>query len=227
MPSHDTLPRLRMGRPPIVRPFCPICGVNRLKTGRNPYCSKACSNRARAVPALDRFVGSIGSSRTDLPLSFEMFCRDWQGDIRGDGYGAFPLTHDRQVGAHRYAYAIAAGLNPMTLSPSLSVAHTCDRVLCVQTDGEGVYEVRGVTYQRFGHLYATTPAGNTHDKIDKGRARHVRGEQHPSAKLTDAQVESLCDDWARGATQDSLAEKYGIVQSQVSRLVHRTRRSSP
>jgi hypothetical protein len=226
MPDHDTTSRPRMGRPPLPRPICPICNVKPLKRARDKFCGKSCSNRARAVPPLERFIQNIGPSRIDLSLSFEIACRDWQGDADREGYGLFSFSHERQLRAHRYAYALAAGLDPLNMPAGLDIAHTCDRPLCIQTDGVGTYEVRGRTFPRYGHLYGTDNEANTHDKIDKGRARYARGETHHSAKLTDVQIEQLCLDWAQGMSQTALAARYGISQPQVSRILNMTRRAS-
>ena len=73
------------------------------------------------------------------------------------------------------------------------------------------------------HIRWATAAENQRD-----RARHgteLFGEKHPSAKLTNGEIEAIRRAYANGqTTQRQLSIKYKIGQGQVSRIVNYTRR---
>ncbi len=54
-----------------------------------------------------------------------------------------------------------------------------------------------------------------------GPTNPAKGERNAAAKLTLADVAALRQDYSAGARQVDLAEKYGVAQSHVSRLVRR------
>lgn len=222
MQLNDKAPRARMGRPPVARPLCPQCGVRPLKRARDKFCGKSCSNAARAIPPLDRFLASC-ENRPDLPLVLGMPCIDWVRNFSGDGYPAFTVSHDQNVGAHRYAYALARSQRTgesleSVLASDVHVGHVCDRPACVQSLDEGTYEVRGRIFPRYGHLIGLDNQANTHDKIDKGRARYVSGEAHPNARLTDAEISQMLALLNTGIGQDAVARTFGVSQAYVSRV---------
>lgn len=57
--------------------------------------------------------------------------------------------------------------------------------------------------------------------------RHVRGERHGRAKLTDAQVAQLRERAAFGARQVDLARRFRVSEATVSYLVRYLRRLRP
>lgn len=71
--------------------------------------------------------------------------------------------------AHRVAWIKAHGPIP----DGLQVLHRCDNPPCVL----------------LAHLFLGTPQNNTDDMIEKGR--HMHGEHHVHAKLTDPVVHTL------------------------------------
>lgn len=226
MQSDNSTSR-RLGRPKVDRPLCPVCGINPLKRARDTYCGKACSNAARAVPPLDRFLACETVIRKDLPSLMGLPCIDWTKSFSGDGYPAFSLSHETQVGAHRYAFTLAhAKATGQTvddvLASGVHVAHVCDRPPCIQNGGEaGVYVIRDRTFPRYGHLVGTDNAGNTHDKVDKGRARYAHGEDHYAARLTPEIVQQMDRMYASGMLQREIAEHFGISQGKVSEVLSR------
>lgn len=68
-------------------------------------------------------------------------CWVWTGGKSGGGYGAFSLTHNHRVNAHRFSYALVHGPIP----DNLQIDHLCRNPACVRPD----------------HLEAVTPQVNS------------------------------------------------------------------
>lgn len=140
-------------------------------------------------------------------------CWPWKGTVTTSGYGqlkrAGGKTNDY---AHRVSVELKSG---QRVPKGMVVMHMCDNPLCVNPS----------------HLRVATQRENVQDMLNKGRAKppSVRGERHGSAKLSDDQTLELRAIWDMRhtdprITQEALAKKYGISQSQVSRIVNRQRR---
>jgi hypothetical protein len=142
-------------------------------------------------------------------------CHEWQG-CRTRGYGHFGLG-GRVVYAHRVAWTIANGPIP----DGLDVLHNCpegDNPACCN--------------QR--HLWVGTHIQNMRDRGGKGRTAigdsngtrsrpetRPRGENHPSAKLTWAQVQEIRAKyipWVKSQAQ--LASEFGITKGTVFQILH-------
>lgn len=77
-------------------------------------------------------------------------CWFWIGARTRNGYGQFAVSHNFNVGTHRFAWLISAGSLP--LAP-LEVLHRCDVPACVRPD----------------HLWLGTQSDNLSDAALKGR----------------------------------------------------------
>ena len=137
-------------------------------------------------------------------------CWLWTG-TRVDGYGQLKRQDGQtNVAAHRASYEINRGHIPR----GKVLMHSCDNPPCVNPN----------------HLRVGTQRDNIMDMHKKGRAstKVLRGDQHGSSKITEAQVAEIRRRYAARAvafcTQDSLAREYGITQAQVSRILSRKRR---
>ena len=76
------------------------------------------------------------------------------------------------------------------------------------------------------HVFWGDPSENTgRDRVRDGTVRVPSGETHPLARLSDAQIQSIRDEYAAGGvTQQVLADKYGTNQGRVSAIVlHKVR----
>lgn len=126
-------------------------------------------------------------------------CWIWTAAKLGKGYGQF-WNGDVRMLAHRLSWEWHYGEIP----PGLCVCHHCDNPSCVRPD----------------HLFLGTIAENNRDMTAKGRARlpNLRGEQHPSAVLTEEQVLSILQD-NRGRA--FLAHKYGVHYNTISLIQRR------
>lgn len=131
-------------------------------------------------------------------------CRIWIGRTMRGGYGH--LNWDgRGWYAHRAAWTLANG----TIPDGLKVCHQCDTPACINVE----------------HLFLGTDANNVADKVAKGRqakgekiAIHVRGENSPTATLTDSQVRAIR---AASGPQRAIAAQFGVCQMTVSNIKRR------
>lgn len=132
-------------------------------------------------------------------------CWEWKASCGLGGYGQ--VKFQGVVGsAHRVA-AMLAGLiqnvrsEPLTAT-SILVLHKCDNRKCCNPN----------------HLFLGTQKDNVRDAFQKGRRAGLRGENHPSAKLTFEQASEIRELRKTGRTQRSLAEEYGVSRSQIRKI---------
>jgi hypothetical protein len=107
-------------------------------------------------------------------------------------------------GRMHLAHRVAWGLERGPIPEGLCVLHRCDNPPCVRVD----------------HLFLGTVGDNNADRDAKGRHVALRGEEHGSAKLTEAQVAAIRELASADVPQALIAQAVGISQSYVS-LLHR------
>jgi len=117
-------------------------------------------------------------------------CWVWQKQKDKDGYGTMRLKGRSSVKAHRFAYSVFVG----PLEPGKMVCHKCDTPSCVNPD----------------HLFLGTALENKRDCVDKNR--HLRGERHHKAKLSEADVLNIRNSDISGA---ELARRYGVTKENI------------
>jgi HNH endonuclease len=135
-------------------------------------------------------------------------CWPWTGARQSNGYGYFKLASHTMRLAHRVAWAIEHG----GLEAGTVVRHAvCDSRLCM----------------RPAHLADGTMKDNTADMIARRRHhawvrpdRVLRGERHPRAKLTWAQVCAIRRRHAAGEIGSRLAAEYGVCPNLIYAVVH-------
>lgn len=131
-------------------------------------------------------------------------CWLWQGGTDGDeGYGRLHTSGKKYIYAHRLSYQLHHG----TLPNDLDILHRCDNRRCVNPY----------------HLYAGTHADNMADM--KARKRYVisgvRGEANGQSKLTTTDVIEIRAMSEHGVTQKDIAQRFGVPQSSVSKIIRR------
>jgi hypothetical protein len=138
-------------------------------------------------------------------------CWPWTGTLK-DGYGQLK-REDGQTNI--YAHRASVEITRRIIVPStLVVMHTCDNPRCVNPQ----------------HLRVATQRENVLDMHRKGRAASnvIRGDRHGSTKISDHDVTAMKQLWSRrhqtAVTQQQLAQRYGITQAQVSRILNGKRR---
>ena len=135
-------------------------------------------------------------------------CWLWTGGLSDTGYGTFLLRKGSRsggayMGAHRAAWIFHRG----AIKPGAYLCHKCDNRACVNPD----------------HLFLGTQRENMQDCSRKERLRF--GEASPAAKLTDQECAQIRGAASGNESQASVARRFGINQSTVSRLLHGKRRA--
>lgn len=73
------------------------------------------------------------------------------------------------------------------------------------------------TDNRLCNLRWDTSSGNQRDRFAHGT--HLLCERNPRAKLTHADVEAIRESYDRGQSQQAIAKRFGVGQSQISRII--------
>ena len=120
-------------------------------------------------------------------------CWNWTSAKHVKGYGLFKVNN-RQIRAHRLSYEMHFG----PIFEGILVLHECDNPGCVNPK----------------HLFLGTNADNMADKVAKGRQAHYghRGDDHPTAKLTVAQVLAIR---AASGTHREVSHEFGVSRKQI------------
>ena len=127
-------------------------------------------------------------------------CWDWNASLQTAGYGQISID-GTQRSAHRISYLITYG----TIPKGLCVLHRCDNKKCVNPQ----------------HLFLGTHKDNAIDAARKGRLSN-RGETHPSARLTSADVLAIRSLWRSGkVTQKQIADQFRVTEDHVGDIVRR------
>ncbi len=126
-------------------------------------------------------------------------CWVWKGARRPNGYGAVRwVLEDGTVFylPHRASYAAFKGEIP----EGMFICHSCDNRACVNPD----------------HLWTGTNADNVNDMWEKGRNQKML--------VTEELTRSVQELYKQGMRQVDLAEKFGISQQSISKIVRRETR---
>jgi hypothetical protein len=124
-------------------------------------------------------------------------CWIWKGAKTGAGYGVMYWNEE-----NTYAHRLSIELDGRSIPDRFHACHTCDNPPCVNPK----------------HLFVGSPRDNMLDKVAKNR--HVLGETHPAAKLTDKEVEQIRGLFKDGVWQTDLAKTFNVHQSHISRIVY-------
>ena len=125
-------------------------------------------------------------------------CWDWLAYRNPGGYGMFWYKKRLQL-AHRVSWQIHKGSIPK----GLCVLHVCDNPSCVNPE----------------HLWLGTRIDNNNDKVRKGRAQHMFGEENGRARFTKEQVLELRQLWHAGATLSELAGRFARPAASIHHAV--------
>ena len=151
-------------------------------------------SEVRYQPVAVRFARKIGLADSG--------CWQWCGAVSNHGYGSFRFGR-KTVLPHRFSLLVFKNID---VPADKYVCHRCDNPLCVRPD----------------HLFVGTSSDNANDRNAKRRygavtkpERQVRGERHPHAKLTAADVAGIR---AASGPQTAIARRFGVTQATVSRI---------
>lgn len=113
--------------------------------------------------------------------------------VTSTGYGTMKFR-GKQTKAHHVSLILSGKERP----PGLQVRHLCNVPMCVNSQ----------------HLAWGTPKENQADRIVAGTT--CQGENSPSAKLTEVQVQEIREALACGEVQQVIADFYGVSQTSIS-----------
>jgi hypothetical protein len=121
------------------------------------------------------------------------FGKDW------DGYGLVNVE-GKQRRLHRLVLEHHLGRK---LTKGEVACHHCDRPPCFRPE----------------HLFASDPMGNKQDSIKKGR--HVYGERHYEAKLTEVQVREIFQRRNTGECRIKLGKEFDVTPQNIHLIAMR------
>jgi|SRR3990167_3926055 len=129
-------------------------------------------------------------------------CWERIGLKRPDGYGRFSIN-SIHIRAHRFSWELHNGPIP----EGMCVLHRCDNRPCI----------------RNSHLWLGTHSDNTRDMDKKGRRvpNPRRGENHPSAKLTEFAVKPIRVKYRNGMRAAEIARQFHVSAVLIGLIVRR------
>lgn len=137
----------------------------------------------------------------------ENSCWLWQGTKTKGLYGQVNYKGKRTT-AHRIAFELSGQI----IKKGEIVMHACDNPPCCNPK----------------HLRAGTQKENIDDMLEKNRGFSFpvyKGESHGMAKVSDEIIRIIRVEYAETAiSQISLGGKYGLSQTQISRIIRNTSR---
>lgn len=126
-------------------------------------------------------------------------CIVWVG-YRVNGYGRV-MVRGKVWWTHRYAWTLTNG----PILDGLDVLHRCDNPPCCNPN----------------HLFLGTQADNNIDRDLKGRQVAPKGDHHPCAKLTSAQVIEIRKLKVEGIAGPQICDMFGITKDHLSQIILR------
>lgn len=130
-------------------------------------------------------------------------CWEWTGHrrkrrSRGLAYARMCIGGNATDYVHRVSYVVHIGPIP----DGMLVCHSCDNPSCGNP----------------AHLFLGTTQDNTADKVAKGR--QLRGQRHPRAKLSAADVKEIraTPNLEDLAVRSALAERFGVTQPAIENV---------
>lgn len=125
-------------------------------------------------------------------------CSIWPFYTDSDGYGIVWIG-GKAHSAHRVSFLHHGGV---LTADKPNVLHHCDTPACFNPRC----------------LHAGSQKDNARDMVNRGRANKRKGEDHPSSKLTEADVFRIRQLLVDGWIQQDIANEYGVTQVHVSQI---------
>ena len=150
---------------------------------------------------VDKFIELINTT-PDLGPNGD--CWEWAAGLFTSGYGQVRLA-GHPYRTHRVSYSL---FNNIELDSKEYICHSCDNIVCVNPN----------------HLFLGDALINMRDKINKHRDKYLSHDNHPLARLTQANVEEIRQLYASGKyTQKQLANLFGVARTNISLIVNNKR----
>lgn len=125
-------------------------------------------------------------------------CWPWRGGINSHGYGNFWINK-RTVHAH----AVALRFSGETIPEGFQALHSCDVRSCCNP----------------AHLRVGTLQDNKRDETD--RMRHVHGETHHAARLTDNDVRQIRSLGESGLSLAEIGRQFSMTGENAGHIIRR------
>jgi hypothetical protein len=134
-------------------------------------------------------------------------CHPWiAGRTAGRRYGIFTGELGQVVYAHRWAWEHYVGPIP----EGQECLHGCDNPLCQRIHPN--------------HVHIGTQQDNVDEMFSRNRQPPRHGEANSRSKLTELEVRSIRERYAKGdISQRELAQTYGVHHSAIYRIIHHKR----
>lgn len=136
-------------------------------------------------PNTDTTIESLLAKTKTLPNG----CMEWQASRDRGGYGYYMIMY-KNLRAHRVMAKLLFG----SPKDGLVVMHSCDNPPCINPE----------------HLSYGTQKQNVTDKFLRNRGNVPMGESHTFAKLSDALVRQLRDEYKSSPNYSAIARNHGI-----------------
>lgn len=151
------------------------------------------------TPRYSRYYHPDLADKMEARVAFDPAtgCWKWTKGVNADGYGYGIYIKGRQVRAHRAAFYVSMGILP---EPQFPIRHLCSNPGCCRPD----------------HLAVGTAEENAQDAVAAGRFRGSR----KSFRQRKADALAILSDTGTAGT---LAERYGVSLSTVSRVRRRAK----
>lgn len=167
----------------------------RSKLSAEDVVTRICESRSCVSPDHLVLKGSPGWLESQCAVQ-PNGCWVWRNRCNAGGYGRF-IVGGKDYLAHRFSFELFKGEIPK----GMGALHTCDNPPCVNPE----------------HIYAGAAKQNTCDMLSKGR--EAWGDRAGSGKLSADQVRAAFDMRRNGLLQREIADRLGVTQSSVSRLL--------
>lgn len=153
--------------------------------------SEHISRHARRQPK------AIETRLLDRTIRTPSGCWEWQGAKTLAGYGKM-YANQKCDDTHRISYRLFCGPIP----DGVYVCHRCDNPPCVNPN----------------HLFLGTPTENQADMRMKRRARNPKGSEAWKAKICEADVVRIRQQFADGRPRKQIAREFGLSETTISHI---------
>lgn len=168
-----------------------MCSMHYYRVQRTGVITARQKNGGIGTTADQRFWSRVALTADDS------HCWEWQGGLEPDGY-ARVMVNRVKYPAHRYAWLLVKGTEPSQL-----LLHSCDNRRCVNPN----------------HLREGTTKDNAQDR--KERNPWGKGDLHPGAKLTTADVLRIRDLCETTMRLRDIANQFGVQQCTIQDIKYR------
>jgi hypothetical protein len=150
-------------------------------------------------------------------------CWQWLGNKDKDGYGQHTVVFSeaKRRRNFRVSRLLIEWKMGRSMFPGMQACHTCDHPWCANPAHlfEGTVSDNALDRERKGRGKAAQNGGRINLYLEAKYPEMIRGEGHPRARLTEAQVREIVRLWEDGATAVSLALRYQVGRTTIRSIL--------